>query len=64
MISIAPSEAAICDRDWYKLTRERQREQKLGLKKLRVVDFLYESREAVPDRIREWLKIMPHLRSM
>lgn len=60
--STAPSEAAICDRDWYKLTKEQRREHSRIRRKLQVLDFLYESRESVPARIGEWLKILPHLR--
>jgi hypothetical protein len=60
--SMAPSQAAICHRDWFKQSRDEKRRQSRIRFKLRVFEMLDEWSEPVPDRIREWLALLPHLR--
>jgi len=60
--SMAPSQAAICPRDWFKQSVDERRSQSRIRRKLRVFELLDEWGEPLPDRIREWLALLPHLR--
>jgi hypothetical protein len=60
--SMAPSKAAICPRDWYKQSTVERKEQRRITKKLHVIKMLYESGQPLPDRLAEWLALLPYLR--
>jgi hypothetical protein len=60
--SMAPSQAAICPRDWFKQTADERTSQSRIRQKLRLFEMLDKWGEPVPDRIREWLALLPHLR--
>ena len=59
---MAPSQAAICPRDRFKQSVDEKKRQSQIRRKLRVLEKLAEWGEPVPDRIREWLALLPHLR--
>ena len=60
--SIAPSQAAVCPRDSLRQSVDERKRQARIARMLGVFEMLVERGEPVPDRIREWLALVPYMR--